>query len=562
MIAISTIRDFRIPGAPLGYLAVQSDHYYAAWQIHEPDTLMVRAPSGEGLDWLTLRVGAGLQCAGQSGSATTPLLHPHNLKTIVENWGGGGTSRENLTLIFAADDAEGLRCEVLFTADKIECVYHQRLEQPMRVRHFTWGCTADGRGTLIGGDRVFNAGPQSHGLYEHDWRRPQFIRPDWFTPPPYCYAFGLSDGTWMAAALESPVGAMPYRLFSTGAAGDGIRFEVDYDSEPRFEALFSSPPLVFRFGAADALGAIRLHAEGLRADGRSPVVKRESQDWWRGVMVCGWHRQMELQAQEKRKDDCCTQAVYEALVAELEAKSIDFSLLTIDMFWGNDHGLWQVDPAKWPDLRGFIDRQHARGRRVLLWVCTNTHGLPDDELLLVGDRRMLDPLNPAWLRRLRSAFETMFGDGEGQLNADGIKFDFTDLTPVAGEQHGTREIHGLDYLHALFSAVYQTAKAVRPDVLMDFQLAHPAFASINDMTRLNDYFLPAGQAVRVMETRAGIAHAAGAGILVDVDGPASEAYFEQSGRFGNISLYIDLKTLGDPAMVNAIQRGIKAFNLK
>jgi hypothetical protein len=87
-------------------------------------------------------------------------------------------------------------------------------------------------------------------------------------------------------------------------------------------------------------------------------------------------------------------------------------------------------------------------------------------------------------------------------------------------------------------------------------LAHPAFAGLYDMTRLNDYFLSARQDVRVMRTRAAIAQAVGFGARVDVDGPASAPYFRESPTFGNMSLYLCARHLEDPALVQAIREGI------
>ena len=568
LIELAVARDFRVPGAPHGYVVVQTDAYYAWWHHHEPDTLAVHAASATDTEWLSLRVGGSVEFAGGETCGVGQRCRLGNIEDLNRvfgagrEWAGHSSRVERVELVFVAESAnEGGAVEhrVILLPDRIEYSVRCPLTDATRVRRCTLGQAGDGGRTMVRGSRVFNAGPMVPGVYHFPVSRPQCIRPDWFTPPPYCYAYGLVDGSWMSVAIEAAVGAMPFNRFLTepDAAG-GQAYAIAYDSEPEFRDAFVSPPLVFRFGASDEYAALRQHAAGMVADGKVPAFTRSVADWWRGVMCCGWQWQVsDGAAYGPDWGAACCQRLYEDMLAEFDRHGISWDILTIDMFWGKRHGVWREDPARWPDLRGFIDRQHARGRRVLLWICTNTHGLPDEELYIVGERRLYDPLNPLWLARLRDACHHMFGDGQGCLNADGLKFDFTEAIPPAGVPvRCTRELHGLDYLHALFSAVHDAAKAVRPDVLLDFQVAHPAFAGLYDMTRLNDFFLPSRQDVRVMRTRARIAEAVGNGARVDVDGPASAAYFRESPSFGNMSLYLCRRHLEDPALLAAIHDGI------
>lgn len=563
----SVARDFRLPGAPTGYIVVQTAAYYAWWEIHQPDTVCVHRPDGEGPEWLTLRVGGSLTLADGSVRGDAGPAALANTKDLEQQsaagreWAGWSVAAERLELLFRAGEApEALEHRVVFHPDRIEYRLRAPLPTPAQVRTCVLGQTADGRRLAFQASEVFNAGPIAHGSYLAPLHRPQYIRPDWFTPPPYCYAFHLADDSWMSAALEAPIGGMPFQQFRTlPDAGGALAFSVEYPSTPTLREQFASPALVFRFGAADPAAALRQHAEGLVANGTLPQVeRRDSPAWWRGTMVCGWHWQChEAKRLQTNWGGACRQDLYEDMLAALAAKGIACDILTIDMFWGARHGIWRADPARWPDLRGFIDRQHAAGRHVLLWICTNVNGLPDEELYQVGEKRLLDPHNPLWLRRLAEDCRHMFGDGPDCLGADGLKFDFTEAMPPAGTPRAARELHGLDYLRALFAAVHDAAKAVRSDLLMDFQVANPAFAGLYDMTRLNDYFLPARQDLRVMRTRAEIAHAVGFGALVDVDGPASEAYFRASPAFGNPSLYLCAQHLEDPALVAAIRGAMR-----
>lgn len=121
-----------------------------------------------------------------------------------------------------------------------------------------------------------------------------------------------------------------------------------------------------------------------------------------------------------------------------------------------------------------------------------------------------------------------------------------------GGQDGTLDFE-LDYLWAFYHAVATAARRARPDALLDFQCAHPQFAEFHNMTRLNDFFLPQTQALRVMENRARIAKIASFGALIDTDCPAGLAYLRGSSRFGNQSLYLTHAQLADPAVVAAVR---------
>ncbi len=563
-IELAVARDFRLPGAPVGYIVIQTDAYYAWWQIHDPDAITIHDPAGQQLEWLTLRVGGSVEFADAGAPAPAPRYTLANLDSLGKQceggreWAGGKQESRTVEMIFRTESG-GQEIRLTFHGDRIEYVHTAALAGPRRVRRCTFGISADGRRTSFQAGKLFNAGPTTPGIYHYPLHKPQYIRPDWFTPPPYFYAFQVGDGSWVGAGLEASVGQMPFTRYLTAPDPAGhLAFVVEYDSEPRFETAFTSPALTLRFGAADEYQALRQHAEGQVASGRLTPVVRKPAAWWQGVMVCGWHWQVTEAARYKTDaSGAARQDLYEDMVRTFDRHGVAFDMMTIDAFWGKPDGIWRADPERWPDLRGFIDREHAKGRRVILWICTNVHGLPDDELYIVGDRRLLDPLNPKWKQRVADCCRYMFGDGPGCLNADGLKFDFTEMVPFKGiPSRCTRELHGLDYLHALFTTVYEAAKAVRADALMDFQVAHPAFAGVYDMSRLNDFFLPERQDLRVMQGRARIAEAVGFGALVDTDGPASEKYLRESHAFGNPSFYLAPSHFQDAALVAAMKAGV------
>ena len=62
-----------------------------------------------------------------------------------------------------------------------------------------------------------------------------------------------------------------------------------------------------------------------------------------------------------------TQSNYKHFLRILEQKRMFPGTIIIDDKWQRTYGSPEPDIGKWVDMRGFIDRQHTQGRRVLLW---------------------------------------------------------------------------------------------------------------------------------------------------------------------------------------------------
>lgn len=116
------------------------------------------------------------------------------------------------------------------------------------------------------------------------------------------------------------------------------------------------------------------------------------------------------------------QACYERYITALEERDIPFFTIGIDDKWQKHYGRLEIDTEKWPDLPGFIARQHEKGRRVLLWMSTNTgEGLPDELRVLSpeGNPGPPDITNPAYEKLLRADIAYLVKD----LGVDGFKED-------------------------------------------------------------------------------------------------------------------------------------------
>jgi hypothetical protein len=559
-----------------GYVLVRARDYLAWWRIEEPGTLFVRDPSRNGPDWVEWQLGCRLDIVENEVARAVHLIPEYFEPTTLEKEHDPCAEHEAETysMHFSVrernrDDAE---IRLTFFDDRIEYTAKVRVAPGAQLSAVVCGVGEQGRGSVFDADLIFDPKPQTHGMFHHAPHRPLTASHNWFGPPPFCYPLRLrQNGTWMSVALETTLDRMQFHEFivQPDTAGRPM-FVTGYHGCPEIgnaHEAFETPTVCLRFGARDEFAALRGHADGLVAAGRLPKVQRTPVSWHRGIMVCGWENQYQMYLASKRQitpQSVCTQAVYEAHVAALDRAGIDFDMLTIDCGWHRLEGDWFVDPERWPDLRGFVDRLHQRGRRVILWICHRKGTLPDDALGWITDpagkrHDFIDPYNEKWLAHIRGCFETMLGSGPGGYAADGIKLDFTGDVPGSGRQQAVKIMHGMEYLHAQFKAIHDAAKRVRSDCLLDFQVANPHFAELYDMTRLNDFLLQYELTYGIMETRARIAEAVGFGALVDTDGSRDPGYLRNAYKLGNPSLLLSNHQLDDPVIANAAREGVAAF---
>lgn len=380
-------------------------------------------------------------------------------------------------------------------------------------------------------------------------------RGNWFfTPPPFCYPVsrspvsgpGLPEGPWMTMGLAAAISEQQFTGFHYEPGERTFALRLSYEGATRVDGAFATPWLLFTFGASDPYEGI---ASYVRATGFE-APRREVAAWWREPIFCGWGAQCHLAwTSGGRAADFATQRQYDAFLASLDVNGIDPGTLVIDDKWERAYGSGEPDPDRWPDLRGWIARRHAEGRRVLLWwkawdpevvppgLCVrNAAGLPVS----------VDPSNPAYLERLESVIARMLSpDGH---DADGLKVDFTALTPSGPGMSRNGASWGVELLHRLMEAIYRAAKRAKPDALVMTHTPNPSFADVTDMIRLNDVQRlddpsPGADFVAHMVHRARIARAALPGVLIDTDNWAMpdratwRRYLELQGELGVPSLY-------------------------
>jgi hypothetical protein len=405
---------------------------------------------------------------------------------------------------------------------------------------------------------------------------------DWLaTPAPFLYLMGNEDAEhWVTLGLAVKPGEnrfMGYRYLG----GEGFGLDIDYMGQTAIENIWESPAIMMEPCGQDKYVALESYVAYLTEKHYVKRVDRSGlPEWWKMPIFGGWGEQVFLsnrwdnffsgQHDDWENDNChlfCTQSVYEDMLAKLEAKGIDPTILIIDNRWFNDKAHLDVDPKLWPDLKGFIAAQHEKGRKVILWVSPwsynrsakgkdvpvsehmfvdeselfnlsidtdvfyeackrehkkvrNSEELPKETLTDANWKFVADPQNLAYRTRVKDKIKHLLSP-EG-LNADGFEFDYTHFVPKFRAtkpiiEREERLDWGVEALYTMIKLYYDAAKAIKPDALMISHTFNPYFNDITDMLRLQDIYTDNRSIVKQMDHRAQIAKRVCPGCVIHTD---------------------------------------------
>ena len=373
---------------------------------------------------------------------------------------------------------------------------------------------------------------------------------DKFTPNPL--AVVLSDTTHRAAVtVRADAGWHLWNNVQFDATEKHLTIRMDLEGHSDPAAVAPHVSVHTQTGTADddPPGLVRALLEGLYPAAYVAPAKKKPQ-WWCRPIYCGWGDQvgasvaMEGPGRECRALAYCTQGLYQRWVDRLDEANMPFGTICIDAGWSMG-GLWKPYPNLWPDMREFIDRQHDKGRKVILWLgLWYLEGLPENWCMKIGNTPLApDPEHPGYRRYLADSMAFMLGDGPGQLNADGFKVDMLAGTPTerypGATQHFGRSmgfaknhpriVHrgkrwGTELLYHLHKQLYTAAKTVKGDCLITSSAVHPYFHDTFDMVRLHDAVVVDGDVHAGMTSRAGAAGIALPHALIDADNWINGSY--------------------------------------
>lgn len=346
-------------------------------------------------------------------------------------------------------------------------------------------------------------------------------RDDWFfTPTPFCFAMQYQAG-WLSLGVETTPGQNRFTTYAYHGKPSAFHLSLAYDGQTSINGSYQLPAIGFDF-AADEYTALEGHIKAWSAlqplSTQSSATEQTKPNWWHTPIFCGWGAQCHLAAvQGGRAPGYARQNVYENFLQTLEAEDVNPGIVVLDDKWQAAYGENDVDESKWHDLPGFIARQHARGRKVLLWLkAWDPEGLPVEECVTnaAGLPIACDPSNPAYERRLRAAVQQMISPHG--YDADGFKIDFTARIPAGPNLTIHGDTWGLEMMHLYLSILYSEAKRIKPDALIMTHTPHPYLQDVVDMIRLND--INRGRDVnQSMTHRARVAAIACPQISIDTD---------------------------------------------
>jgi len=171
------------------------------------------------------------------------------------------------------------------------------------------------------------------------------------------------------------------------------------------------------------------------------------------------------------------------------AKKLGFSWVTLDDGWQNNYGDWALDPKKFPngdaDMKALVDRIHQEGFRAQLWW-SPLSAVPESKVLKEhpdfallnrdGSRRKISWWNSDYLcpadREVVEYHKALVRKILGEWGFDGLKLDGQHMNGVPScynpAHHHKRPEDSVEALPDFFRELYDTARSVKPDALVEF----------------------------------------------------------------------------------------------
>jgi alpha-galactosidase len=170
-------------------------------------------------------------------------------------------------------------------------------------------------------------------------------------------------------------------------------------------------------------------------------------------------------------------------------KDMGFTWVTLDDGWQNNYGDWNLDPKKFVngdgDMKDLVDHIHKEGFQAQLWWAP-LMAVPDSKLLkehpeLVlknrdgshqkvsyWDSDYLCPADPQVIEYHKALVRKMLGE----WGYDGLKLDGQHMNAVPPcynpAHHHKRPEDSVEALPEFFRQLYETAKSVKPDAVVEF----------------------------------------------------------------------------------------------
>lgn len=367
---------------------------------------------------------------------------------------------------------------------------------------------------LSGFDRAFTSQPRNNGWKNMDYfnHLPDISLNGYFIPPTFNFSIGNSDGWVSFGLLDIPDTTFckmdEDRSFLVESCGGNKVIKKDES--------YTIPQVIITF-PEDEYKAVSLFRQKLIEHGKYTPCKPKFSElpaWWKNPFVCTYGDQMlEHKVGPLIDEKWVTEFVD---IAEKEWGMQNINLI-IDDSWQHYFSFEpKAEKSRFPDMRRFIDDMHSRGHHVLLWNTPMFENVGNgfttraQKLGVISSWRYADDKNSgfgAYLNELapesyafdytadnarqfiKEVCEVLFGDGEGQYNADGVKLDFMaclrNPALTACYAHPERGIGATELMH-FYKMFHEEAKKVKPDVIIDATVGDPRFEQFIDFNRMHD----------------------------------------------------------------------------
>jgi len=170
-------------------------------------------------------------------------------------------------------------------------------------------------------------------------------------------------------------------------------------------------------------------------------------------------------------------------------KKMGFAWVTLDDGWQNNYGDWEVDRKRFPhgdaDMKALVDRIHEEGFKAQLWW-SPLSAVPDSQLLKDhpdflllnrdGSKRRISWWNSFYLcpanRTVVEYHNALVRKILVDWGFDGLKLDGQHMNAVPPcynpAHHHKRPEDSVEALPDFFREIYETARSVKPDALVEF----------------------------------------------------------------------------------------------
>lgn len=451
---------------------------------------------------------------------------------------------DHFTVAYSAVAAKSLRVS--------DCVCFFRVDRGMSLQHIYQGFSPAPTAGRNGEEGLYSFTPSATAY-------------SFFSPSPLNIGLGFAHGWVGLGLIDLPNG-------EGISLGESWGLEVDAPAGHVLTGTgeqYAAPRIAVTFPANEWEGISeyrRVLVEMGMVD-TTPIEERNLPGWWKRPAYCTYGDQIvEMQpywltdwhwGADGFTDEWARNAIERT---ERRLGYRDFTVI-LDAFWTKR---WDGDPNptdRFPDLRGFIDWCHDRGHKVLLWypplVTSLLEGAGSDARRfgvlppgtdLDAEKVPIDitsPDFPAYAQHLARVF---FGDGPGELDADGLKLDFIGLMPRPRDtryQNPTAGM-GLRSLHRWLTIFGEAARSVKSDVHLNWSAADPHFEGMFSSNRTHDTHFSTVE----FERRSRISALAMPNTMINFDGCLmrdvwADVCYLPAALYGTASLYYSNKFHGN-----------------